>query len=77
MFYFYNAQILVFRRVSKRNEKPYLHILCVQRGRGLWKAWSNYGRVVYFWYFQDFKWAQKRTITHMPTEIDENVLFTP
>ena len=49
----------------------------LQRGRGLWKAWSNYGRSVEFWYFQAFKWTQKRTMTPMPTEIDENMFFTP
>ena len=48
-----------------------------QRSRGLWKAWSNYGRSVEFWYFQAFKWTQKRTMTPMPTEIDENMFFTP
>ena len=48
-----------------------------KRGRGLWKAWSNYGRSVEFWYFQAFKCTQKRTKTHMPTEIDENMFFSP
>ena len=48
-----------------------------ERGRGLWKAWSNYGQFVCFWYFQDFKWAKNRTITHMPTIIEENIFFSP
>ena len=29
---------------------------------------SKYGRVSCFWYFQDFKWTNKRTITSVPTE---------
>ena len=37
----------------------------------------QYGRSVEFWYFQAFKWTQKRTMTPMPTEIDENMFFTP
>ena len=48
-----------------------------QRGRGLWKAWSEYGRSVCFWYFQVFKLTQNRTTTPMPTEIDEEILLEP
>ena len=47
------------------------------RDRGLWMVSSNYGWVACFWYFQDFKWTQKRTITPMPTKIDDNMFFTP
>ena len=49
----------------------------LQRDRGLWMVSSNYGWVVCFWYFQDIKWTQKRTITPMPSEIDDNMFFTP
>ena len=44
---------------------------------GVKGTWPNYGQVVCFWNFQDFKWTQNRIIILMPTEIDENMFFMP
>ena len=61
----------------KKKRITYINVSMSKWGRGLWKGWSNYERSLEFWYFQAFKWTQKRTMTPMPTEIDENMFFTP
>ena len=54
------------RLFTKNHKLPEIGLKSGQRG--LWKAWSKYGRVSCFWFFQDFKWTNKRTITSVPTE---------